>query len=275
MAATAERRNRCQDTARLLRNAPNRSLAQAADEKLGARAARKTLLAAAARRGRCAAADAAAAADSNRPLNQREAAASHRVMPPSALRVLGSARVAAKGSGPAAWPARTDRFARAAEPSGKLASGVDTDNDAVLVGVAAHQACPPDALRRPASRDVRWNVLATVAANAATPAATLDELANHMREQVRMAVAYNRSSSPDTLERLSKDPDGDIRGAAASNPLRPRTAKRRLIRVATRGCEKPLAAIRSRLGGEVPQQPTAAAATAKAGSSGCGSFADF
>ena len=52
---------------------------------------RKTLLAAAARRGRCAAAVAAVAADSNRPLNHRQAAAAHRVMPPSALRVLGSA----------------------------------------------------------------------------------------------------------------------------------------------------------------------------------------
>ena len=91
----------------------------------------------------------------------------------------------------------------------------------MLVGVAAHQACPPDALRRLALHDVRWNVLAAVAANTATPAATLDELANHTRERIRMAVAYNRSSSPDTLERLSKDPDSDIRGAVASNPLPP------------------------------------------------------
>ena len=207
MDTTAERRNRGQDTARLLRNAPNLSLAQAADENLMVRAARKALLAAAARRGRCAAAAAAAAADSNRPLNQREAAAAHRVMPPSALRVLGSARVAAQGSGPAAWPARTDRFARAAEPSAKLTAGV-----------------PAAPLRRVVSEPwyLHHSRLSSVAASAACPPLVLASLlAGHGYVAVAHAAAAHPACPAYALARLADHPDAAVAGCVIANNCPP------------------------------------------------------
>lgn len=150
-------------------------------------------------------------------------------------------------AGDVAGEVRSQVAANSATPPGALVSLADDPESWVRRSCATNLSCPPEvlgALARDPSTDVAeaavsnpmtphavlaWaaagdrpvSVRRRAAANPATPAETLEELAALGDVSIRQAVAQNPSTPGPVLVAFAADPDRFIRAAAAANPNLP------------------------------------------------------
>ena len=99
-----------------------------------------------------------------------------------------------------------------------------SNNEQILSTVLSNPNVPEGLIIRmynSLKKNVREELLISIAKNISTPSQFLVELANHKSLNIRNAVASNKNASAELLTKLSKDQFIEVRAAVASNPNTP------------------------------------------------------